>query len=140
MRPHRRVGPTLAAAAAVVTLALAADGATRSAESVTCSSTSVPRDFTGKPIALSGRWTAEDGRYTLRQVGSCLWWVGNPRFSNVFFGNIFPSTVTGAWADVLTGKSGSRLTLSIDRVQRTLSRRSATGETHPATNWRKAGG
>ena len=140
MRSRRRIAPRLLAAAAVATLALAADGASRNVESVTCSSTSVPRDFTGKPIALSGRWTAEDGRYTLRQIGNCLWWVGNPRFSNVFFGNIFQSTITGAWADVLTGKSGSRLTLSIDRAQRTLSRRSATGATHPATNWRKIGG
>ena len=140
MRPSRRITPKLLAAAAVVTLALAADGATRTAESVTCSSTSVPRDNSGKPIALTGRWIAEDGRYTLRQVGSCLWWVGNAKFSNVFFGNIFQSTITGAWADVFTGRSGSRLTLSIDRAQRTLSRRSASGTPHPSTNWRKSSG
>ena len=140
MRAGRRVAPRLLAAAAVATLALAANGAARSVESVTCVSTSVPRDFTGKPIALSGRWTAEDGRYTLRQVGNCLWWVGNGRSSNVFFGNIFQSTISGAWADVLTGRSGSRLTLSIDRAQRTLSRRSSTGAAHPATNWRRISG
>jgi hypothetical protein len=139
MRSSRRVVPRCLVAAAVVVLALAADGATRTAESVTCSSTAVPKDLTGKPIALTGIWAAEDGRYRLRQVGSCLWWVGNTRSSNVFFGNIFQSTITGAWADVLTGKSGSRLTLTIDRLQQSLSRRSTTGEGHPATNWRKAG-
>jgi hypothetical protein len=55
-------------------------------------------------------------------------------------GNIFRTTITGAWPDVLTGKSGSRLTLSIvDPAQRRL-RRTSTGPTHPATNWRRIGG
>lgn len=140
MRQSRRIAPRLLAAAVVVTLALAADGATRSAASVTCNTTIVPRDASGKPIALTGTWIAEDGRYRLRQVGNCLWWVGNARSSNVFLGSIFQSTVNGTWADVATGANGSRLTLAIDRTQRTLSRRSATGTRHPATNWRKVGG
>lgn len=120
------------AAVALVALAVASAGGADTADSVTCSSTVRPADAFGRPIDLTGHWEASDGTYTLRQIGSCLWWVG--RETNVFFGTIFGSSVSGVWADVSTGASG-RLTLLI-RSNTSLSRRASTGR-FPAVRWKK---
>lgn len=71
----------------------------------------------GDPIQLSGRWRSDDGgTYYLRQVRSCVWWmglsggtgapggVGTTNWTNSFFGTITPdSTLRGTWADVPWG-------------------------------------
>ena len=125
-------------AGALVTLALAGQGGARSAESVTCSSTTFPRNAFGRPIDLTGKWTADGQTYNLRQIGSCLWWAGGKAGSNVFFGTVFGSTVTGVWADVSTRSpiATGRLTLLINLANTKLDRRSSTG-LFPATSWRK---
>jgi hypothetical protein len=128
--------------AALAALVLSApDGRTAGAQPVTCSESVVPRDAAARPIALTGTWTAEDGKYRLRQVGSCLWWVGNAGGSSVFAGSIFRSTVTGAWADV-AARAGStgKLTLTIDRTQRTLRRTAQSGSAYPAAIWTRGRG
>jgi hypothetical protein len=66
-------------------------------------------------VNLTGRWTTSDSNstpYYLRQRGTCLWWIGGKGRTNVFFGSVFGSSVTGVWADVFAGTSGT-LTLSI---------------------------
>jgi hypothetical protein len=98
-------GATLAGA--LVVLALAGSGGARPGQSVTCSSTAP-----ASRVTLTGSWRAADGPYSLLQLGSCLWWVGGATRSNVFFGSVFSSTVTGTWADLLTRRSGT-LTLLV---------------------------
>lgn len=122
-------------AAALVALALAAQGGARSAGSVSCSSTTSPRDAFGRPIDLSGTWTGDDRQqYTMRQIGSCLWWAGRTR-PNVFYGTVFGSTVTGVWADVSERSSATSGTLTLlVRSRDVLQRRSATGA-FPARRW-----
>jgi hypothetical protein len=125
-----------AVAVAVVALAVAGQGRARSAESVTCS-TATPAGS----INLTGKWTASDGQpYYLRQIGSCLWWAGSRARSNVFFGTVFGSTVTGVWVDVLRRSSGTggSLTLLISPTKTALYRRSSTG-VFPARILRKSG-
>ena len=126
-------------AGALVALVLAGPGVGRSNESVTCSSTSVPRDSFGRPIILTGTWIGSDRQpYSLRQIGSCLWWAGAKGRSNVFFGTIFGSTVTGQWADLSTTTiaTSGRLTLLISSSMRGLSRRSSTG-VFTTRSWKK---
>jgi hypothetical protein len=133
--PRRRIVVPLLTATAVA-LTLASDGAPRGAPAVACSTSTVPSDAFGKPVALTGTWLAEDGRYRLRQIGSCLWWVGNAKSTNAFFGSVFKSTATGTWADVASGRNG-KLSLTIDSQQRRLSRRAVGGDPFPAANWRR---
>jgi hypothetical protein len=91
-------------ACVLVALVLVGLGGARSAESVTCSSRTVARDSLGLRINLTGTWTADEGPpYYLRQVGTCLFADAKDR-SNVFFGTVSSSTVTGIWTDV-RGKS-----------------------------------
>lgn len=98
----------------LVALVLVGLGGARSAESVTCSSTTVPRDSLGFRINLTARWTANDGLpYYLRQVGTCLWWAGGKDGSNVFFGTVSSSTVTGVWTDVRSRSSNTTGTLTL---------------------------
>jgi hypothetical protein len=129
---------TLVVLVLVLVLVLAGQGGARSAESVTCSSTTFPRDAAGRIINLTGTWTANGQPYTLRQIGGCLWWTGLQTRSNVFFGTVFGSTVTGVWTDVRSRASGTsgRLTLSLSSQNRVLLRRSSTGAL-PARIWRK---
>jgi hypothetical protein len=122
-------------AGAFVLLLLVGDAGSRTAETVTCSTMTVPRDSLARPISLTGTWKAVDGTYTLRQIGSCLWWVGGRSGFNAFFANISGSTVDGSWADVRTGANG-RLTLLVDSSQNQLSRRRSTGSLL-ATTWRR---
>lgn len=128
-------------AVALVALVLAGTGGGRSTESVTCSSTTLPRDSSGRPINLTGTWIGSDRQpYSLRQIGSCLWWAGSQGRSNVFFGTIFGSTVTGQWAELsgTTTASSGRLTLLISSSNRGLLRRSSTG-TFSTRSWKKTG-
>ena len=109
----------------LVTLSLAGRGQTTSAESVTCSSTS----RTSGATDLSGSWTDTSGqRYTLFQRGSCLWWSG-AQGSNVFFGTVFGSTVTGAWANVSNRTSGAITFVFL--APRTLLQRGSAGAFRP---------
>jgi hypothetical protein len=124
---------------ALVALALAGQGGTRSAESVKCSSTTPPRDSLGRPIDLTGTWTASDRRlYYLRQIGSCLWWKGSKAGSNVFFGRVSTSTVAGVWADVRSRSSSmsGKLTLRMTSENSVLVRGRFTGSV-PARIWSK---
>jgi hypothetical protein len=111
--------------AALVALALPGQGGTKASEGVTCSSTTQPSS--GR--SLTGKWNANNGGgvYSLFQKGTCLWWVGGS--SNVFFGTVFGSTVTGIWADVALRKSGG-LTLVL-LSPNTLIRRGSAGEFRP---------
>jgi hypothetical protein len=138
---HQLITPRIAMllAGALVALVLAGPGGGRSTESVTCSSTSVPHDSSGRLINLTGTWIGSDRQlYSLRQIGSCLWWAGGPSRSNVFFGTIFGSTVTGQWADLSgpTIATSGRVTLLISSSMRGLLRRSFTGS-FPARSWKK---
>jgi hypothetical protein len=126
----------VAAVAAVVALTVAAGGASRESATLRCSEQTVAKDALGNRIALSGTWLAEDGSYRLRQLGSCLYWVGNSRGSSAFFGNVFQTTANGTWVDVANGRTG-RLTLTIDRGQRLLRRTGGAGAPYPASNWRR---
>ena len=103
--------------AALVTLTFAGQAGTRTAaESVTCSSTTVVPG-----VNLTGKWKDNYGQvYSLFQKGSCLWWTS--RSSNLFFGTVFGSTVTGIWADVSLRRSYG-LTLVILSSGKTLIRR-----------------
>jgi hypothetical protein len=136
---HRLAPPIpMLLACAVVALVLAGHGGARSAESVTCSSTTLPRDYAGRVINLTGTWTASGQPYVLRQIGGCLWWTGLRTRSNVFFGTVFGSTVTGVWTDVRSRASSTsgRLTLYLVSQNTVLLRRSSTGAL-PARIWRK---
>ena len=95
------------------------------AESVACSSTLPPGRFD-----LSGEWTVpvplSPYRYRIKQKGSCVWWAGGKSGVNVFFGSVLGSSVTGVWADLLTGANGT-VTFSVSTSGKTLFRRSSTG-------------
>jgi hypothetical protein len=123
---------------AVVALALVSRGDARWTGAVSCSSTTLPRDAFGRPIDLTGTWTGDDRQqYVLRQIGSCLWWSSRTR-PNVFYGTVFGSTVTGAWADLTDRSPGTSGTLTLLITSRNaLQRRSATG-TFPARSWRRS--
>lgn len=112
-------------ACALVALAIASQAGARPVESTACSSTSP-----SGPVNLTGRWTTSDSNstpYYLRQRGTCLWWIGGKGRTNVFFGSVFGSSVTGVWADVFAGTSGT-LTLSIvSTTPTTLRLRASTG-------------
>ena len=136
---HRLTPPIpMLLAGALVAVVLAGQGGARSAESVTCSSTTVPRDAAGRVINLTGTWTANRQTYALRQIGGCLWWIGGRTSSNVFFGTVYGSTVTGVWTDVRSRarSTSGRLTLSLSSQNTVLLRRSSTGE-YPARRWQK---
>jgi hypothetical protein len=108
-------------ACVLVALAIGSQAGARPAESTACSSTSP----SGR-VNLTGRWAASDSTpYYLRQKGTCLWWIGGKGRTNVFFGSVFGASVTGVWADVFAGSSGT-LTLSISQSGRTLTLRAST--------------
>jgi hypothetical protein len=110
-----------ALACALVALAIGSQAGARPVESTACSSTSP-----SGPVNLTGRWAASDSTpYYLRQKGTCLWWIGGKGRTNVFFGSVFGSSVTGVWADVFAGKSGT-LTFSISQTGRRLTLRAST--------------
>lgn len=104
--------PTVVFAACVfVVLAVVGQGGARSAETVTCSSTTPPRDSLGRPIDLTATWFSNDRQpYYLRQIGSCLWWAGSKGRTNVFFGMVSGSAVTGVWTDVKPASTSTRTT------------------------------
>jgi hypothetical protein len=100
-----------ASAGVLAALVLACPAGARSTESVTCSTTAVVL------FNFSGSWTSDTAiTFALRQKGTCLWWVGR---RNVFFGSAFGFTVSGVWADVGTGQSGT-LTVSLDPTKTRL--------------------
>ena len=69
------------------------------------------RGTTGSPVDLSGVWRSNDlGIYDIRQIGSCVYWLGMSQYSgeepgsswtNVFSGTLRSDlTIVGRWADV----------------------------------------
>jgi hypothetical protein len=76
------------------------------------------RSPSGNTVDLTGRWRSPGGIYYLRQVGSCVWFVGlsadtgapggedSTSWTNAFLGTLTPDfTFEGAWADVPWGTS-----------------------------------
>jgi hypothetical protein len=120
---RRRVLPLLTALVAAA-LVLTTSGESRQADVVTCSSTS------SRPnrAVLTGSWTGNDGRtYAIRQVGTCVWWVGSRRgtVESSFFGSVSTSgsAIFGFWANVPPLASGNgRLIMSIVPGSRLLNR------------------
>lgn len=86
----------------------------------------VVRDSSGEPIDLSGQWSANDsGRYQLKQLDSCLVWVGLSDFEDQSLGDSWITTfrgqigsdrvISGPFLDVSGNNAGSgTLTLRID--------------------------
>lgn len=69
------------------------------------------RGPSGEPVDLTGVWRSNDlGVYDLRQVGSCVYWLGMSQYrgedpgsswTNVFAGVLHSDlTISGRWADV----------------------------------------
>lgn len=90
------------------------DGSQAPAESVEEASGCSPIDFrgpSGAPVDLTGVWRSNDlGTYDIRQVGSCVYWLGMSQYTdeepggswtNVFSGALRSDfTIVGRWADV----------------------------------------
>ena len=142
MRLARLVG------ALAITTALASCGGQSSAQ---CERVDL-KDEGGKAIDLSGDWSANDqGAYSLKQIESCLWWVGLSDFpgedpgdtwANVFRGRISSDRkITGEFTDVRTvDKTTGTLTLRIETTdgQLVLRRESLTGPSFGGTFWERA--
>lgn len=124
--------------------------------SVECSllPTAGPVDRLGKPISLTGRWAGpQAATYWIRQLGSCVWWIGfspptdsptmGKSFSNVLFGATSTQSagvnrITGSWADVPRGRTlnGGRMVLSINSSGTTL-RLTKTSGPFKGSSWTK---
>lgn len=158
MRPLRR---PVAALLLAVTLtgvlgACASGSATPAAPSVDASCPPVEiRDASGAPIDLTGPWSGNDGgQYRLRQIGSCLTWVGLSDFEGQSLGDTWVTTfrgqiaadrtISGEFLDVSGENPGSgtfqlRIDDSPDVVGGVvINRVSATGSDYGGTFWEPA--
>jgi hypothetical protein len=84
------------------------------------------KDAKGAPLELTGEWSANDGgRYRLKQIDSCLIWVGLSHFDNQSVGDSWVTTfrgqiaadrtIKGDFLDVSGTNPGSgTLTLKVD--------------------------
>lgn len=114
----------------------------------------VIRDASGNTIDLTGTWSGNDkGRYELRQVNSCLTWVGLSDFPDQSVGDTWITTfrgqiaadrtITGEFLDVSGGNPGSgtfklRIDDSPNAVQGyVINRVSATGSDYGGTFWER---
>ena len=68
----------------------------------------------GQPIDLSGTWTGGNTRHDVRQLNSCVWWLGvsnwpgeepGSAWAFVFSGHLRPDfTLSGEWAEIYTAE------------------------------------
>jgi hypothetical protein len=75
------------------------------------------RTPSGAPIDLTGMWTGGNTIHEVRQLRSCVWWMGlsnwpgdevGSAWAFVFSGRLRPDfTLTGVWAEIYTGEARS---------------------------------
>jgi hypothetical protein len=134
MRGRRLAGASILILLAACSLAEPA-GSIAPAGSAEGASECSPIDIrgpSGAPVELTGVWRSNDlGIYTIRQIGSCVYWLGMSQYSgeepgtswtDVFTGTMRSDlTIVGTWADVPYSPAGflgdGTLTLRIGFVQ-----------------------
>lgn len=99
-----------------------------------------------KPFAsLSGVYKANDGgTYRIRAAGDTVWWLGRSAdagesWTNVFKGTRKGNIITGQWADLNSGATGTgALTLKVTKNFQ-LVRINAVGSGFGGTRWLRPG-
>lgn len=95
--------------------------------------------------SLSGYFRANDGGlYLIRAAGSTIWWLGKSADDGASWTNVFKGTrngniITGQWADLNEGASGTgALTLRVTKNFQ-LVRINAVGSGFGGTRWLRPG-
>jgi hypothetical protein len=101
---HRHAIPAMLLAAAVA--ACSGGGATPAPAASACTPIDL-KDASGAPLDLTGEWSANDsGRYRLKQIDSCLTWVGLSHFDGQDLGD--------SWVTTFRGQIGADMTIGGD--------------------------